>query len=123
MNMRRKGSKEKWPGKFRKGLSLALCASMAGTGIAAHVALADTEAVVLGDELLKATPDQAQKLEEATPSNAGMSSSLTDGGSGEIGGEEATPSNATFQMFHQTITYYLLERTSLTSPFRMPSTT
>ena len=27
-----------------------------------------------------------------------MSSSLTDGGSGEIGGEEATPSNATFQM-------------------------
>ena len=98
MNMRRKGSKGEWPGKFRKGLSLALCASMAGTGIAAHVALADTEAVVLGDELLKATPDQAQKLEEATPSNAGMSSSLTDGGSGEIGGEEATPSNATFQM-------------------------
>ena len=98
MSMRRKGSKGKWPGKFRKGLSLALCASMAGTGIAAHVALADTEAVVLGDELLKATPDQAQKLEEATPSNAGMSSSLTDGGSGEIGGEEATPSNATFQM-------------------------
>lgn len=42
MNMRRKGSKGKWPGKFRKGLSLALCASMAGTGIAAHVALADT---------------------------------------------------------------------------------
>ena len=70
MNMRREGSKGKWPGKFRKGLSLALCASMAGTGIAAHVALADTEAVVLGDELLKATPDQAQKLEEATPSNA-----------------------------------------------------
>ena len=96
MNMRRKGSKGKWPGKFRKGLSLALCASMAGTGIAAHVALADTEAVVLGDELLKATPDQAQKLEEATPSNAGMSSSLTDGGSGEIGGEEATPSNASW---------------------------
>ena len=77
MSMRRKGSKGKWPGKFRKGLSLALCASMAGTGIAAHVALADTEAVVLGDELLKATPDQAQKLEEATPSNVGMSSSLT----------------------------------------------
>ena len=98
MNMRRKGSKGKWPAKFRRGLSLALCASMAGTGIAAHVALADTEAVVLGDELLQATPDQAQKLEEATPSNAGMSSSLTDGGSGEIGGEEATPSNATFQM-------------------------
>ena len=84
MNMRRKGSKGKWPGKFRKGLSLALCASMAGTGIAAHVALADTEAVVLGDELLKATPDQAEKLEEATPSNASWS--------------EATPSNATFQM-------------------------
>ena len=65
MNMRRKGSKGKWPGKFRKGLSLALCASMAGTGIVAQVSLADTAAVVLGDELLKATSDQAQKLEEA----------------------------------------------------------
>lgn len=27
MSMRRKGSKGKWPGKFRKGLSLALCAA------------------------------------------------------------------------------------------------
>ena len=51
MNMRRKGSKGKWPAKFRRGLSLALCASMAGPGFGAHGALADTAAGVLGDEL------------------------------------------------------------------------
>ena len=103
MNMRKKGNKGNWPGKFRKGLSLALCASMAGTGIAAHVAFADTESVVMGDELLKATPDQAERLEEATPSNEGMSGDSsggnsggsTGGGSGVISEPEATPSNAT----------------------------